>query len=75
MSMRSTTLNLSTVLLRHARAKKNGLCAGGSNQPVCIARGKFTEAQFETLTEWMDGRWRTAMSIWMVSIIARIIRG
>ena len=27
-----------------------------------IARGKFTEAQFETLTEWMD------------SIIARIIR-
>ena len=33
-----------------------------------IARGKFTEAQFETLTEW------TAMSIWMASIIARIIR-
>ena len=33
-----------------------------------IARGKFTEAQFETLT------WRTAMSIWMASIIARIIR-
>ena len=39
-----------------------------------IARGKFTEAQFETLTDGWTGRWRTAMSIWMASIIARIIR-
>ncbi len=39
-----------------------------------IARGKFTEAQFETLTGGWTGRWRTAMSIWMVSIIAHIIR-
>ncbi|MDR9963879.1 D-glycero-beta-D-manno-heptose-1,7-bisphosphate 7-phosphatase [Enterobacter cloacae subsp. cloacae] len=38
----------------HAPAKRDGLCAGGCHQPVCIARGKFTEAQFETLTEWMD---------------------
>lgn len=39
-----------------------------------IARGKFTEAQFETLTEWMDWSLADRMSIWMVSIIARIIR-
>ncbi len=36
------------------RELKNGLCAGGGDEPVGIARGKFTEAQFETLTEWMD---------------------
>ncbi len=40
-------------LWRDARLK-NGLCAGGGDEPVGIARGKFTEAQFETLTEWMD---------------------
>ncbi len=36
-----------------------------------IARGKLiTEAQFETLTEWMDWSLADEMSIWMVSIIA-----
>ncbi len=37
------------------RELKNGLCVGGGDEPVGIARGKFTEAGgFETLTEWMD---------------------
>ena len=35
-----------------------------------IARGLYSEAQFETLTEWMD--W-SLVSILMVSTIARII--
>ncbi len=39
-----------------------------------IARGKFTEAQFETLTEWMDWSLADRDVDWMVSIIARIIR-
>ncbi len=40
-----------------------------------IARGKFTEEQFETLTEWMD--WSLvpiAALIWMASIIVRTTR-
>ena len=36
-----------------------------------IARGKFTEAQFETLTEWMDWSLETVVSILMASIFVR----
>ncbi len=39
-----------------------------------IARGKFTEAQFETLTEWMDWSRPIAVSIWTVSITVRTTR-
>jgi len=38
-----------------------------------IARGKFTEAQFETLNGW-TGLWQTAASTSTVSTIARITR-
>lgn len=39
-----------------------------------IARGKFTEAQFETLTEWMDWSLPIVASTWTVSTIARTTR-
>ncbi len=53
-STKSTILNLSMASLTRRELKEMGYALVLVTNQSGIARGKFTEAQFETLTEWMD---------------------